>query len=241
MKIKCVFLYLFVLSILYAQPKYYSVDNYANDYTGTLSSAELDNINRHLKMLDDSTSTQIVLIIINSLNGYPIEMYSQELAEKNKIGSKKDNGVLLLISLSDKKIRIEVGYGLEGVLTDALSSSIIRNEIAPYFRERDYYSGVTAGLNAIIQAVKGEYQDKKNNDEDEGGKFPFWIIVVIFIIISSVGRGRGGGLGSILLWSALSGGRSSGGFGGSSFGGGSFGGFSGGGGSFGGGGSSGSW
>ncbi|GAB4146997.1 MAG: hypothetical protein Fur0015_13230 [Ignavibacteriales bacterium] len=240
MRIKFFIFFLAFVSILNAQPEYYSLKNYANDFTGTLTENELSTLNRELKIFDDSTSTQIVFLMINSLNGYPIEMYSQELAEKNGIGSKKNNGVLLLVSLNDKKIRIEVGYGLEGALTDALSNSIIRNEIAPHFREGDYYSGVVAGLNAIIKATQGEYKDKKK-DDGGGGKFPFWIIILIFIIISGLGRGRGGGLGSILLWGALTGSGRSGGFSGGSFGGGGFGGFSGGGGSFGGGGSSGSW
>lgn len=240
MKLKITFLFFILVGILYAQPKYYLLKNYANDFTGTLSEYELYSINQQLKLFDDSTSNQIVLLVINSLNGYPIEMYAQELAEKNGIGSKKNNGVLLLIALDDKKIRIEVGYGLEGALTDALANSIIRNEIVPYFRDGDFYHGIVAGLNSIMKAAEGEYKEKKKGNE-EGEKFPFWIIVLIFIILSMLGRGRGGGLGSILLWGALSGSSRSGGFGGVGFGGGSFGGFSGGGGSFGGGGSSGSW
>jgi uncharacterized protein len=236
------FILIFILAgALNAQPEYYSLKNYANDFTGTLSNSELENLNRELKTFDDSTSTQIVLLMIRSLNGYPIEMYSQELAEKNGIGTKgNNNGVLLLVSLYDKKVRIEVGYGLEGALTDALSSSIIRNEIVPHFREGNYYQGIVSGLRSIIEATKGEYKEKKDTD-GSGRKFPFWLIIVLFILISTFGRGRGGGIGSILLWGALSGGRSSGGFSSGNFGGGGFGGFSGGGGSFGGGGSSGSW
>ena len=241
MNLKYFFLIIIMAGTLSAQPEYYSLKNYANDFTGTLSSSELENLNQQLKIFDDSTSTQVVFLLIETLNGYPIEMYSQELAEKNGIGTKgNNNGILLLVALSDKKIRIEVGYGLEGALTDALSSSIIRNEITPYFREGEYYNGIVAGLRSIVEATKGEYKDKKN-DETDSKKFPFWLIIVKFILISSFGRGRGGGLGSILLWGALSGGRGSGGFSGGNFSGGGFGGFSGGGGSFGGGGSSGSW
>lgn len=231
------------LILLKGQPEFYSLKNYANDFTGTLSSAEIQKLNYNLHSFYDSTSTQIVFLMINSLDGYPIEMYSQELAEKNGIGTKKNNnGVLLLVALRDKKIRIEVGYGLEGALTDALSSSIIRNEIAPYFRTGEFYLGISSGLNAIIQAVKGEYHEKKKKDNDKEG-FPLWLIIVFLFLFSIIGRGRGGGLGSILLWGALNSGRRSGGFGnfGGGFGGGGFGGFSGGGGSFGGGGASGSW
>lgn len=231
------------LVLLCAQPEYYSLKNYANDFTGTLTSSELQQLNYTLATFDDSTSTQIVFLIINSLDGYPIEMYSQELAEKNKIGTKgNNNGVLMLIVLNDKKIRIEVGYGLEGALTDALSSSIIRNEMAPYFRNGEYYLGISYGLQAIIKTVKGEYHAKKERSNKEKG-LPLWIIIVFIILFSLFGRGKGGGLGSILLWGALTSGRRSSSFGNfnGGFGGGGFGGFSGGGGSFGGGGASGSW
>jgi len=231
------------LMVLNAQPEYYHLRNYANDFTNTLTSSEVQQLNSMLKLFDDSTSTQVVFLMINTLDGYPIEMYSQELAEKNGIGTKKNNnGVLLLIALNDKKIRIEVGYGLEGALTDALSSSIIRNEIAPFFRNDDFYSGIHAGLKAILMSVQGEYKEKKERNSERKG-FPVWLIILFIILFSIFGKGRGGGLGSILLWGAMTSGRRTGGFSnyGGGFGGGGFGGFSGGGGSFGGGGSSGSW
>jgi uncharacterized protein len=126
-------------------------------------------------------------------------------------------------------------------MPDALAGSIIRNEVAPHFREANYYEGVVSGLTAITQAVKGEYtrKDKDRNrrtDDDDGG-FPFVYIIFLILMLLFGGRGRRG-LGSLLLFGALSGGRSSGGYSG---GGGGFGGFSGGGGSFGGGGASGGW
>ena len=136
-------------------------------------------------------------------------------------------------------MRIEVGYGLEGALPDALASSIIRNDVAPFFRKNQYYEGTVAGLNGILAATKGEY--KGNPETEEENKFPIGVIIfIIFIIYSIFGRrGRGGrGGGFIYYGGGLGGmsGRSGGGF--SS---GGFGGFSGGGGSFGGGGASGSW
>ena len=196
----------------------------------------------------DSTSNQIGILTIPSLQGEPLEEYSMRVVEEWVPGQKeKDNGVLLLIVVEDRQMRIEVGYGLEGVLTDALSSRIIRNEMAPYFRQGDYDSGVKAGVVAIINAIKGEY---KNDDPPQRRKSSrrspiatLVILIIIFIIISRRGRGGRGGRGGG-YWSSGSGwvGPVGGGFfgGHSSGGGGSWGDFGGGGG-FGGGGSSGSW
>ena len=89
--------------------------------------------------------------MIPSLDGYPIEMLANETATKNKIGTKKfDNGILLLVAKDDRKVRIEVGYGLEGAVPDAIASSIIRNVITPRFRDDEYYLGISNGINSII-------------------------------------------------------------------------------------------
>jgi uncharacterized membrane protein YgcG len=113
----------------------------------------------------------------------------------------------LLIALDDRKVRIEVGYGLEGALPDALASSIIRNEIAPFFRQGKYYQGILAGLSAINAATQGEYVNddrnrRRQDNEDDGVGFPF-IYIIIFILIALFSRGRGGGLGTLLLLGAL--------------------------------------
>ncbi len=230
---------LLIANTLSAQPKIPELKQYANDFTNTISSSQISQLSQELKKFDDATSNQIILLIIPTLDGYPLEMYANEIAEKNKIGTKEnDNGILFLVVKNDRKMRIEVGYGLEGALPDALASSIIRNEVAPYFKRDDYTSGVIAGLSAIISATKGEYtNNKKQRDTDEDGGFP-WGFLVFIIVFLVFGRNRGG-LGALLLLSALGGGgRSSGGFGGGGF---SGGGFSGGGGGFGGGGASGGW
>jgi len=236
--------FLFFISVgsneLFAQPEIPSLKQYANDFTNTIPSSNLQQINNELRKFDDVSSNQIILLIINTLDGYPLDMYANEVAEKNGIGTKEnDNGILFLIVKNDRKMRIEVGYGLEGAVPDALASSIIRNEVAPYFKKDDYYSGVIAGLSAIVSASKGEYsrnrKSNRKNNEEKGFPWGFLIFIIIFLIM---GRKRGG-LGTLLLLGALGGGgRSSGGFGGGGFGGG---GFSGGGGSFGGGGASGGW
>ncbi len=241
------FLFFFFISSLSYAIEIPKLKNYCNDFTGTLTRTQRLAIERALRDFEDKTSNQIVFLMINSLEGYPIEEYAIEVAEKNKIGTKEhDNGVLFIVAKQDRKMRIEVGYGLEGALTDALASSILRNEVRPYFKRGDYFNGIAAGLEAIMKATVGEYKNKKKKrgGEEERdfsiGNLIFFLIILFFLL---GGRGgRGGGVGWFLLGSMLGGGMRGGSYGGSSFGGGGgFGGFSGGGGSFGGGGASGGW
>ena len=130
-----------------------------HDLAGVLSAQTVQNLESQLKLHQDSTGNQIAILIIQSLNGESLEEYSLHVAHDEwKLGSaKNDNGVLLLIAIDDRKMRIEVGQGLEGVLTDALCSQIIRNEMAPEFRRGDYNAGVLLAINAIVQAIAGEY------------------------------------------------------------------------------------
>ncbi len=239
--LKSILLIIFIGNLL-AQPEIPTLNNYATDLTGTLNSSELAQLNGELKTFEDQTSNQIVFLMIPTLDGYSLEMYSYETADKNKIGTtENNNGILFLIVKNDRKFRIEVGYGLEGALPDALAGSILRNEVKPYLKRGNFYGGIKAGIDAIISATKGEYTAKTQPKQDDDGRgFGFIIYLIIFILMAIFGRGRRGGfLGALLLGSMLGGsGRSSGGgFGG--FGGG--GGFSGGGGGFGGGGASGGW
>lgn len=242
---KKIFLLFFIPLLLSAQPEFPVLKDYANDFSNTLGKSELYTLNSTLKQFDDSTSNQLVFLMIRTLDSYPLETYTYEVAAKNKIGAaKKDNGILFFVAKDDRKMRIEVGYGLEGVLPDALASSILRNEVRPYFKKDDYYTGVSAGLDAIMKATAGEYTNDKKDDDDKI-KFPFIYIIMFLIFIFFFGRrgGKGGG-GGLLPWliiSSMGSGRSRGSsWGGGGFSGG-FGGFSGGGGSFGGGGASGSW
>jgi len=215
---------------------------WVHDQANVLSSSAIAELEQMLKAERDSTSNQIAVLIIPSLQGESIEEYALRVAHKEwKLGqADKDNGVLLLIALQDREMRIEAGYGLEGVLTDALSSRINRNEIAPFFRQGDYDSGVKAGVTAIIQSIKGEYKndDPPKRKSRKGSPFSTLIIIVIILIVLARRRGGRGGGG---YWSSGGGfmgpmggfGSSSGSWGsGSDFGGG---------GGFGGGGSSDSW
>ncbi len=239
---KFILIILIPISLLNAQVDFPLLNNYANDFTSTLTESELSYLNKKLKNFDDSTSNQIVFLMINSLNGYPIEMYAYEVATRNKIGTtKNNNGILFLVVKGDRKMRIEVGYGLEGALPDALASSILRNEVRPHFREGNIFEGIKSGLDAIISATKGEYKKEKSKEEEDDIKFPFIYIIMILIFLLMMRGGRGRGLIPLLIISSMGGGSRTRSWGGGGFGGGSFGGFSGGGGSFGGGGASGSW
>jgi uncharacterized protein len=243
---KRLLLFLFFITAAYSQSNQ-SADQvslptlkyYANDYTNTLSQGELSELNYRLSTFNDSTSNQVVVLMISTLNGYPLDRYSIETAMKNKIGGKKnDNGILILVVKDDKKARIEVGYGLEGALPDALASSIIRNVMIPYFRNGDYYDGISEGVNDVILATKGEYKANPHSREDGHHFNIFPILFLIFFVLSFFLRGGIGGLGSLIFWGGLGGFGGGSGGGGGGFGGG---GFSGGGGSFGGGGASGGW
>ncbi|MFN4084179.1 MAG: TPM domain-containing protein [Bacteroidia bacterium] len=220
-----------------------------NDFTNTLSATENNQLEQKLTAYYDSTSTQIAIVIEPSLEGDDAFTYSQKLAQSWGIGEKgKNNGVLIYVALNDREIRIQTGYGMEGVLPDALAKRIIENHIIPNFRNRKYYQGLDEVTTAIILAAKGEYKNtRKKKTED---KIPTAVIValVIMALILINRGGKGGnrnrgfrGLYGPMWWRTYGGrgyrGGSSWG-GGSSFGGG-FGGF--GGGSFGGGGAGGRW
>lgn len=227
------------------------ITKYVTDETNTLTQPQINTLLKKLEDFDKATSTQIVVYMIQSLDGESLEDYSHTIAEKNGIGRKgKDNGVLLFIAKGDRKLRIEVGYGLEGVLTDAFSSQIIRNDITPSFKKGNYYEGIDNGINAIIKVTKGEYEAEEKSSSDSGTccfGLPVFILFIfgfIFfsIFMSVIRRIFGWNRRNYTGGSGWGGGGFFGG-GGSSWGSGSggFGGFSGGGGSFGGGGSSGSW
>jgi uncharacterized protein len=153
-----------------------------HDDAHALKQETVDQLEKELKAYEDSTSNQIAILIVQSLDGEVIEEYSLKVAEKWKLGTKnKDNGVLLLIAVDDHKMRIEVGQGLEGVLTDAQSNRIIRNEIAPEFRRGDYNAGVKAGIHGIVKAIAGEYKADEANastsDLSFGDKILFGILI----------------------------------------------------------------
>ena len=215
-----------------------------NDYANVIPADQKEKLRQFLLDQEQKTSNQIVVLTIPTLDGEDIEGYSYRVASAWRLGQHgKDNGVLLVVAVNDHKMRIEVGKGLEGVLTDALSSEIIRNEIAPHFRAGDYGGGILAGVQAIDKATRGEYTapPSKHTPHGDTGQLFFWLFILFILLISHLrfGRYRNHWIGPYWAASGLSGGFSGGGF--SSSGGFSGGGFSGGGGSFGGGGASGGW
>jgi uncharacterized protein len=230
-----------------------------NDFTGTLTSEQVTALENKLVAYDDSTSTQVAVVIIPTTGDYSVEEVGLKIIRDWGVGGKEhSNGVVLLIAKDDRKIRIEVGYGLEGAIPDVTAKSIIDNDLTPNFRDGNYYRGIDQATDNIIKAAAGEYKAPAgyNNNKSKGisiGRIIFWLIIIFFILGGLGSRGGGGGgmvsrrgyggfpagwiLGSI-LGGMSSGGRGAGG-GGWSGGGGGFGGFGGGGG--GGGGASGGW
>lgn len=223
-----------------------------NDRAGMLSSGEERLLEQKLRGYADSTSTQIVIVTIESLNGVPPAMYATELGRQWGVGQKgKDNGVVILVSKSDHEVFIAPGYGLEGAIPDAIASRIYRNIIRPAFREGRFYAGLDRATDAIIAAAEGEFEaEAVSASRDEGGGMDtatgFVLLVILYFVLTGWrkgggkgGRRRRGGM-PFIIWGGGHGGHGHhGGFGGGGFGGGGFGGF--GGGSFGGGGAGGSW
>ena len=214
-----------------------------------------------LAALEASTGRQLVVATVPSLQDYPIEDYGYRLGRHWKIGTDANDGVILLVAPNERKVRIEVGYGLEPILTDALSSIIIREDILPRFRDGDMAGGITAGVDAIIEQLRlpeeqaaarqAQLVSQAEEEEDSGGWAPliFWGAIFLFFMLPALIGGRrkrgkryGHGRGPVVIWGpGLGGGWDSGGSSSWGGGGGGFGGFSGGGGSFGGGGASGGW
>lgn len=215
-----------------------------------LSPGQERHLARKLTAFEDTTSTAIVVVTVQSLNGAPVSDYAIELGREWGVGqAEKDNGVVVLVSRGDRKMFIATGYGVEGALPDATANRIVERIITPAFREGRFYAGLDRGTDAVIQATQGEYEataESRSASGDEG--LPRALIFTLLILLYFVGSSffRGGGRGKkgrrsrrrgdmpVFIWGG--GGSRGGGFSG---GGGGFGGF--GGGSFGGGGAGGSW
>ena len=211
------------------------------DNAQVLSPEEANTLEHKLVALDDSTSNQIAIVLVSSLNDEPIEDVANKTFREWGIGdNKKNNGVLVLVAVNDHKMRIEVGYGLEGAIPDITANDIIDNDMKPAFRQNQFFAGLMKATDDIGKAAAGEYHvqsTRQNSGKGGGGLLKFIMLVVFVIIIVSMRGGSGGG--GILLLPLMFGG-GGGNWGGSdSGGGGDFGGF--GGGSSGGGGASGSW
>ena len=239
-----------LLTPAWAAPKFPALTGRVVDDAGILSPDTKAGLTEKLAALEQKTSRQLVVVTLPSLQGYDISDYGYQLGRAWGIGqSKLNNGILFIVAPNEHRTRIEVGYGLEPIITDAFSSVVIQTQVLPKFRSGDFNGGVVAGANALIEqlsldtseaekraAAAQQQLQRGGHDEGGGGLVGFLVILFIFIAISRIfggwgllpflfmgGGGRGGG------WSGGGGGWSGGG------------GFGGGGGSFGGAGSSGSW
>ncbi|SFS72259.1 TPM domain-containing protein [Brevundimonas viscosa] len=237
-----------------AQPRFPELTGRVVDQARLLSPAKEAEIATRLEALERDTTDQLVVVTVDDLQGYAIEEYGYQLGRTWQIGQAgKNNGVLLLVAPNERKVRIEVGYGLEPVLTDAMSALIIHNQILPAFRDGYFERGIDQGVAAIeeqlrLDPAEAEARAAAAESPEAGppiGPIIFIAAIFLFMALSLAGgiagrgrRRRGHGVAPILIWAASEAMRSGGRGGGSSWGGGGFGG---GGGSFGGGGASGGW
>ncbi len=189
---------------------------YVNDYAGIIDESTRLNLEEELRLFTASTTNEIAVVTIKSLEGDTIERYATNFFDRWKIGSaKNDNGVLLLISVDDRQVRIEVGYGLEGALPDILAKDIINNQISPSFKQGDYSKGIVDGVHSIQEATRGEYQgsgaQKNNSIELNGSTFELILFGVLFIsqiLASLFARSKswwaggivGGGIGGLITY-----------------------------------------
>lgn len=223
-------------------------DQLVNDFAGVISSPQRKLLESKLRAYDDSTSSQIVIVTVSTLGDWPIEEAALKIYRAWGIGNAQtNNGILLLAVVEDRKVRIEVGYGLEGAIPDITANQIIQHDIVPAFKNGNYYEGFDAACSSLIQAAAGEYQAPKGyHKKSKGGNIIGLIVllVIVLFIFSNINRRGGGGFMSRRGYRGFGppiwGPPFMGSGGGSGWGsGGGFGGF--GGGSSGGGGASGSW
>ena len=263
-----VFIFLLISFCAHAQisrviPKKPVPPRLVNDFADMLTPEQEQALENKLVAYDDTTTSQITVVTVESLEGYEDEEFALALGREWGVGGREfNNGIVVLISQQDRKSRIEVGYGLEGAIPDITAKTIIEHDLLPSFREGNFYRGLDRTTDALIRAAAGEYKAPPGAKKKEPGIKGFAIIIffLILIFLFAAGRrggGRGGGgmmsrrgyrdfgagwiLGSLLEGATRSGrgGWSGGGWSGGGGGGGGFGGFGGGG--FGGGGASGSW
>ncbi|MDE2010129.1 MAG: TPM domain-containing protein [Candidatus Omnitrophica bacterium] len=227
--------------VSYPQPTGYVVDQ-----SGIIDQATRELLESWILELKQKTTAEVAVVTVDSTQPLPIEEYAVNLFQRFGVGQKgKDNGVLLLVAYKDRKMHIEVGYGLEGAVTDALSKRIIDGIIAPEFRQGHFSEGIKKGTAAIVSLIAKEYnvtltgvpQPVYQEQQNSGSGWLFLFLLCLFISFS-LSRGGGGMFFPLFLGGFASGGFGSGGLGGGGFGGG-FGGF--GGGMSGGGGASGGW
>ncbi|HEY7217453.1 MAG TPA: YgcG family protein [Candidatus Binatia bacterium] len=224
-----------------------------NDYAGVMRPEQIQSLESQLAQFEQETGHQVAVLTIPTLDGEDIAGFSIRVAENWKIGKKGfDNGVILVVAVKDRRLRLEVGYGLEGVLPDAIAKRITSEYIVPYFRSQDYAGGIIAGVDAVLKVIKQEPlpESARKRSQNRGSDLNFFIMLGISLLVLASMLGGVFGRRRNQMWATRGRGRGPiiyggpGGFGGGGFfggGGSDGGGFSGGGGGFGGGGASDSW
>lgn len=175
---------------------------FVNDFSGTLNAQQIKDLNDKLINFEKETSNEISVVLIPSLKGDTVENFAEKLFQEWKIGKdKKDNGALLLIAVEDRKMRIEVGYGLEGALTDAQSFIILQKDLVPAFKAKDFYGGINSALDDIIAATKGEYAQEVKSIVKNLKFSVDWLLFVFFGLIwlvSILGKSKSWWLGGVV-------------------------------------------
>jgi uncharacterized protein len=249
---------LLIFSILVASSLSFALDvpplrGRVNDYAGVMNQDQARSLESQLAQFEQDTGHQVAVLTIPTLDGEDIEGFSIRVAENWKIGKKGfDDGVILVVAIKDRKLRFEVGYGVEGVLPDAITKHITSNYIVPRFRSQDYAGGIISGIDTVLKVIKKEPlpESARKKGGSQGSKVNFLVMLAVtFAVLGLMGFGSMGNRRRNSIWAT----RGRGGppifWGGGGFGGGGFsggggsdsGGFSGGGGGFGGGGASDSW
>jgi uncharacterized protein len=184
-----------------------------NDFTNTLTPEQVQALEQKLVAYDDSTSSQIAVVFVNSLSGYDVNDYALRLGRKWGVGGKEhSNGVVLLVAREDHKITIQVGYGLEGAIPDVTAKSIIDNDLTPNFKEGNFYRGVDDATDDIIKAAAGEYKAPAGYNKKSKGLPIGGLIIFLIILFAIFGSRGGGGRGGMMSRRGFGGGGASGGW-----------------------------
>jgi uncharacterized protein len=179
----------FVAAAVDAAPQFPALTGRVVDEVGLLSASARAQLAQLSEQHERATSNQLVIAVVKSLQGYPIEDYGYQLGRHWGIGQKgTNNGVILIVAPNEREVRIEVGYGLEGALTDALASSIIQTEIIPNFKRGEFETGIVAGAQAIAAAIAGEYTPKDARAERSvsGDSLPLPVLIILGVVVGQV-------------------------------------------------------
>src|SRR5574341_50343 len=190
--IKGIFLFLLLVLVVLAQDIPQPV-GYVNDFAKILNPSSVEILDQKIAELREKNSVEIAVVTLSSTGEFPIEDYANLLFQKWGIGQKgMDNGVLLLVAVQDRKVRIEPGYGLEPILPDGLCGEIIRNRILPEFRKGDFDAGVIAGVDAITAVIQNKYTEGKPADKKSKVIVPIGFIILFFLFVFVIRLSRRG-------------------------------------------------